>query len=210
LVEQGVASKEDIDLQARRLREIKELFLKHALMLTDIHVCLELGARVSPIKLIEWREGKELYDSAMVYEEGERKKSPVRPDAFLTLEDTRRPEGKNQAYFLLEADRSTVTNKRFQRKIKAYAAYFEQELHTERYGIKSARVVTVTLTEARALNLCKAAREVVAEGDQKFYYFAPVEHFSFEEPEQVFDDIFMTPRDFEADKRYSFIPPLAR
>jgi len=95
LVERGVASKEVIDLRVR-LGELKELFLKHALMLSDIHTTLLLASRNSPIKLIDWREGKtDVYDSVTVFENGQRVKYPVRPDAFFTLKDTRREEGKN-------------------------------------------------------------------------------------------------------------------
>jgi len=209
LVERGVASKETLDLRVR-LHELTELFLRHALMLTDVHVALEVASRGSPIKLVEWREGKELYDSVILLEDGERKKYPVRPDAFFTLQDTRRPGGKNMADFFLEVDRSTTTSKRFQRKMKGYWGYFKEGLHEKKYGIRSARVITITLTEARAVNLCEAVREVIPREEGRFYYFAPVKWFSVSSPEQVFGEIFMTPRDYETGKRYSLIPPLAK
>jgi len=40
LAELGVGDKKAIDLQARRLREIKPLFMPHALMISDIHLIL--------------------------------------------------------------------------------------------------------------------------------------------------------------------------
>ncbi len=209
MVEQGVAPKELVDLRVR-LHELTDLFLKHALMLTDIHVCLEVASRESPIKLCDWQEGEELYERVMVVEDGRQQKLPVRPDAFLTLEDTRRPAGQNKAHFFLEADRSTTTHKRFQRKIKAYWGYFKQGLHTKRYGIKSARVLTLTLTEARAVGLCEAASEVLESGMAKFFYFAPVKYFSLTEPEYIFEQIFMSPRDFREGVYYQLIPPLAK
>ena len=209
LVSRGVASKEVLDLRVR-LHELSDLFLKHALMLTDIHVSLELAGRISPIKLTAWREGKELYDRVMVRENGERKTIAVRPDALFTLQDIRRPEGQNQAYFFLEADRSTTTHKRFQRKIRGYSTYFQQGLHTKNYGMRSVRVLTITLTKARALGLCEAANDVLGTRDAKFYYFAPMEYFSLFEPEQVLDEIFFTPRDFREGRRYGFIPPLGK
>lgn len=212
LVERGVAPKEIIDLRVR-LGELKELFLKHALMVSDIHATLILASRCSPIKLVDWREGKtDVYDSVTVYEDGKRVKYPVRPDAFFTLQDTRRPKGENLSDFFLEADRSTTTNKRFQRKIKGYWQYYEQGLHTKKYGIGTFRVITMTLTEARAVNLCAASREVLptSADEQKSYYFASVKHFSFDAPEHIHDNIFIAPRDFETDGRYSLIPPLAK
>lgn len=206
LVERGIASPEVVNLRVR-LHELTDLFLSHALMLTDIHVVLKLVSRESPIKLVEWREGKELYESVTVYEAGERVKLPVRPDAFFTLQDTRR-EGYDLMGFFLEADRSTTTNKRFQKKIKGYSAYFEQGRYTEKYGFKGARVVTVTLTEARAVNLCAASREVLPSGNARFYYFTSTKHFSFENPAQILDAIFISPKDFDTDMRYSLTPPL--
>lgn len=210
LVERGVVSAESIDLQVRRLREITDLFLKHALMLTDIHTTLELASRESSIKLVEWREGKELYDSVSVMTKGEKEKLPVRPDAYFVLQDTRQPEGRNIADFFLEADRSTTTNKRFQRKIKGYSNYFKQKLHTKKYGIRSARVITVTLTDERALNLCKAARDVLPTQERKFYYFASMKHFSFESPEHILDEIFISPQSLDTGKQHHLIQPLAK
>ena len=207
LSESGVAPAESIDLHVRRLRDLKELFLRHALMLTDIHIALILASRESSIQLVDWREGKELYDSITILEDGERKKLPVRPDSIFVLEDTRRPAGKNQLCFFLEADRSTTTNKRFQRKIKGYRAYFEQGVHTKKYGITAARVLTVTLTEARAFNLCKTSGDVLLANISKFYYFGVVSSIT---PECIFDAILITPHDFEKGKRYSLIPPLAK
>ena len=209
LVERGVASLEVVNLRVR-LHELTDLFLSHALMLTDIHVVLKLVSRESPIELVEWREGKGLYESVTVHEAGEWVKLPVRPDAFFTLQDTSRPEERDPMGFFLEADRSTTTNKRFQKKIKGYSAYFEQGRYTEKYGFKGARVVTVTLTEARAVNLCVASREVLPSKDAKFYYFASTKHFSFENPAQILDAIFISPKDFDTDMRYSLTPPLAK
>lgn len=209
LVERGVASKEVLDLRVR-LHELTDLFLKHALMMTDIHVALELAGRSSPSKLISWREGKELYDRVLVREDGREQRLSVRPDAFFTLQDTRRPEGQNKSHFFLEADRSTTTHKRFQRKIQGYSGYFEQGLHTKKYGIRNARVLTITLTKSRALGLCEAASEVLEKKNSKFYYFAPVEHFSLSEPEEVFGDIFFSPRDYHEGKRYQLVLPLAK
>ena len=174
LSEQGIASAEAIILHSRRLRENKPLFRNHELMLSDIHVSLILASRGSPIELALWKQGRgELKDSVTVFEEEKPEKLPVEPDAFFVLEDTRQPT--NRAAFFLEADRSTTTNQRFKKKIRAYEAYFRQGLHTEKYGIRSARVLTLTLREARALNLCAASRDVLPSGVGKFYYFAPVQ-----------------------------------
>lgn len=207
LVEQGLAPKELLDLRVR-LREMSELFLKHSLMVVDIHVTLALASETSHIKLIEWTQGHELYDSVVVRDRGKQGKLSVRPDAYFVLEDTRRPQGSNRAYFFLEADRSTSTHQRFQRKVIGYWHYHQQGLCTQHYGMKNFRVIILTITQARAENLCLAAGEVLPPGIGGSYYFASRNHFSLTEPQHVFDAIFMTPRDFATGKRYHLIPPL--
>ena len=62
LVEQGLASRELVESRLRH-HELKELFLKHQLMLVDLHCILELACRGTSLKLITWREGKELWDT---------------------------------------------------------------------------------------------------------------------------------------------------
>lgn len=56
LVEDGAA---DPDLLSERLRshELKPLFLKHEMMLVDLHVMLALGTKGTEFRLVSWREG---------------------------------------------------------------------------------------------------------------------------------------------------------
>ena len=65
LVEEGIAQPE---LLSERLRahELKELFLKHEMMLVDIHVILALASREGTFRLVAWQEGRELFDNVSV------------------------------------------------------------------------------------------------------------------------------------------------
>ena len=65
LVEQGMADPE-ILAQRLRIHELKELFLKHEMMIVDIHVMLALASSTGDLRLCAWREGRELYDSVPV------------------------------------------------------------------------------------------------------------------------------------------------
>jgi len=60
LVERGIAPKEFIDVRLRH-QELKELFLKHAMMIVDVHSALTMATRTSHIKLVVWNEGQELF-----------------------------------------------------------------------------------------------------------------------------------------------------
>lgn len=196
LAENGIAPAEKIDARLRT-SELKELFLKHALMIVDVHTALMLATRDTPLNLIRWQEGKELWDSIKVSEGGKQRRLPVCPDGLFTLQDTSRPEEKNRLHFALEADRSTTTQARFKDKIVAYWNYLQSGRQEERYGMKHFRVVTVTLTDERAANLAQMAADATPPALKKFFLFTSLKQFSIENPAPILGDIFITPRDLE-------------
>jgi len=206
----GLGDREEIHLLARRLRELRTLFDRHFLMVTDIHLILELACRNSSIKIHEWREGKQLNDFVIIREGNENKKLFVRPDAFFSL-DFSTSTSTIRRYFFMEADRGTTTNKTFQNKIKAYWAYYKQDLFMKKYNVsaRSFRVITITESEKRAKNLCETSKKVLPKGTGNFYYFTPMSNLSDDEPTSIFRSIFIAPPDYETEKRYSLIPPLA-
>lgn len=206
LVAQGIAS--DVLLTERlRVHELKELFLRHEMMIVDFHVMLRLAGKTDALKLVGWREGRELYDSVIVGNHSGNNRLPMRPDAFFTLEDSRRQPGANRANFFLEADRSTATQTRFKDKILAYWHYLEQGLHTKKFGIKNFRVLTLTLTEARARNLCQLAASAVPERARKYYLFASIEKFSLANPAPILQSVYLSPRNCEAGVSYPLVAP---
>jgi hypothetical protein len=206
LVEQGIASREVIEWRLRH-HELKELFLKHQLMLVDLHCMLELASRGTGVSLPVWREGKELWDSVTTWLDRERVELPVCPDAYFVLEDSSRPEGRNRLNFFVEADRSTATHKRFQQKLIAYRQYLEDGLHTRKYGIKTFRVVTFTLTPERAANLSAAARDVLPPDALKYFLFASVDRLSLRNAQPILSDIFVSPREPErSGVRFRLVP----
>jgi hypothetical protein len=206
LVERGLAPDELLS-QRLRVHELKELFLKHEMMIVDFHVLLALAGKADVLQVVGWQEGKELYDSVTVADHAGVDRLPVRPDAFFTLEDSRRPAGANRANFFLEADRSTATQTRFKDKIRAYWHYLEQGLHTKKFSIKNFRVVTVTLTRARARNLCELAAGLLPERARKYYLFTPIDIFSLEKPGPVLESVYLSPRNCGGDVHYPLVTP---
>jgi len=93
----------------------------------------------------------------------------------------------------------------FKEKIRAYWHYREQGLHAKRFGIRSFRVLTVTLSGARARNLCDLAATILPEGARKHFLFATADNYSLQDPKPIFEDICLSPRG-SADVRYSLIP----
>jgi hypothetical protein len=206
LVEQGTADPEIFN-QRLHTHELKEIFLRHEMMLVDIHSILSLAGSTGDLKLCAWREGRDLYDSVSVSDHDGAHKLPIRPDAFFTLEDSRRPTGTNRAHFFLEADRSTATQTRFQNKIRAYWHYLGQGLHAKKFGIKSFRVITVTITHERAANLCTLAASMLPERARKYFLFTSLKNFSLETPASILGNVYLSPRTAEPYARYPLIPP---
>lgn len=137
--------------------------LPHDLLITKIHLTLELATRGSPLELVGWEQRRSvLLDWA---ENGSGRLS-VNPDALFGLKDHEKPEGLNTTYFFLEIVRSRESDYRrgqsyFMRKMEAFVAYHRQGKHTARYGISNFRVITVTPTKQRALEL-KSPRDSIS------------------------------------------------
>jgi hypothetical protein len=204
LVEEGIADPEML-AQRSRIHELKELFLKHEMMVVDLHVMLALATRRHDLRLIAWREGRELHDSVTVSDHDGMNKLPVRPDAFFTLEDSRRRAGANKAHFFLEADRSTETQSRFRDKIRAYWHYIEQGLHVQKFDSPNVRVLTVAKTDERAKNLTLLTRSLLPERAHKYYYFSSLNNFSLENPSPILEAVHLSPRD--VNRRYLLVRP---
>jgi hypothetical protein len=145
LIEQGHAPRE---LAEKRLRsnELKELGIRHAIFISDIHTKLIQLTKARGCAITNWVEGPSLWDTVTT---SANIVIPIRPDAWLTIES---PEGT--AHFFLEADRGTMAHSRMREKVTGYAAYFHQKLHAKKYpGMKVFRVATITGTRGRAEGL---------------------------------------------------------
>lgn len=177
LIEQGLAPQE---IAGRRVRhqELKELFIKHFLLVVDVHVKLLLQTRSGPVKLVHWQEGPSLWDQVKVISDNQSREVtlPVRPDAWLTLQHSERPEGKNKLHFFLEADRSTMSHARMEQKIRAYLNYFQKELHKKKYpGMRFFHVLTVTESRGRASSLAAEMLEAMPPATRAWYPFVAFE-----------------------------------
>jgi hypothetical protein len=185
------------------VREKSNLFLLHDVLITRVHLTLELATRGTPLELVAWEQRRAvLLDWA---EHGKRRLS-VNPDALFGLRNRAKPEGQNTTYFFLEVVRSRESDYReqqsyFVRKMRAFLAYYQQGKHTARYGISNFRVITVTPTKQRALNLCEKLRNVGLAS--KRFWFTHIEHISPDSPPKVLEKVFLTPKDFTDGAFYS-------
>lgn len=175
LVRGGYAPQELAD-KRRREPEWKDLTIPHALFVASIHTRFLLLSRRGPMKLAEWQHDRpELWDTVQTRSAG---KLSVRPDAYFVLQHTGRPAEKNKLHFFLEADVGTMSHKRIETKIAAYASYHEQQLHVQKYGINYFQVAIVTQTTARAENLKAELYPAMSAGQRRAYHIIPFDELT--------------------------------
>jgi hypothetical protein len=179
LVEEGYSS-DDLKEKRLRHRELTEIGIRHSLFIADIHAHLLLLTKAGSITLPHWEEGRTLWDT--VPGRGTDDAIPVRPDAYFVLKHAGRPEGKNIFHVFLEADRSTMSHERMERKITGYVRYYDRRLHARKYpGMHSFLIATVTETRARAEELRKDLLPLIPRSAARdAYLFIPIEQLSLE------------------------------
>lgn len=161
------------------------------MIISQFRVCLQLALKKRRDgELLFWRQGDEIRDFVKVKDEkGKERRCAVWPDGFFGIKTS-----KGKLYFFLEADRSTMVNARFLDKMRRYWTYWKEKGHTEKYGIKYFRVLTITRSEERKKNLRAATKK--ADSKQKgsnMFMFACEKSYSLKEPERILQAIWQTP-----------------
>ncbi len=175
-------------------RQLRQESIRHRLLISHTRAVLTAACRTSSgVELLSWKEGREIYDAIEVALPQGYARVPVAADAFFSLRDA-----KGRMHFFLEADRGTMTVKRFVLKLKAYAAYWRERKHERKFGIQYFRLLTVTTSAARAANLARAAgREDDVRPLGRMFLFAPEHMISLDDPASVLRKIWTTPADRE-------------
>ena len=151
-------------------RAVGRIFLEHALLVSDVMVALEVACRQRGIRLLVENElthaGKNQAFRWRV-SVGKQQKLGVIPDRVFALEFPDAAGNEQRAYFFLEADRGTMPVTRrnlsqtsFHRKLLAYTATWEQDLHRTLFGFHRFRVFTVTTSAERVLSLVAACSQL--------------------------------------------------
>jgi hypothetical protein len=86
--------------------------------------------------------------------------------------------------------------------MRGFLAYYQQVKHTARYGISNFRVITVTPTKQRSVNLCDKLRN--AGLASKRFWFTDLAMVSTDDPARLLEKVFFTPKDFCEGVAYSF------
>jgi hypothetical protein len=171
-------------------RSLSRVFLHHTLMVAEVMLAFEVACReregvtlIQPEEVlgaappatrrlrlpfrwqVEVREGDKLH------------RLGVEPDRVFGLRFEDAPEGRQHAYFFLEADRGTmpVTRKglaqtSFRRKLLAYQETWRQGLHKAHFSIPNFRVLTVTTNRERVRHLIEACQSLSGGGARLFLF----------------------------------------
>lgn len=163
------------DDKDRRSTQVTPLFLSHTLQINDVRIAVTLAARQQSYRLETWLDdgqlkSQERRDYVVVGGEGTDRMIAVIPDSYFVLN-----LGDRRAPFFLEVDRATMSNSRWGIKIRAYLAYLRSGKYTERYHMRALRVLTVTTTEQRLMNLKETTRKA---GGGDLFWFTTMEEVS--------------------------------
>ena len=144
-------------------------FVSHLLAISDFRVVIACLVQASDLDLKKWVDEAEFRSAAM------KERVPFRlrgarvtrnyPDGYFVLTV---PGEEKTAHFFLEVDRGTMSNTRWQGKVKAYKEFRDRGLSRRFFGSRNFRLLTVTTTARRMKNL-KGATEK-AGGDHHFWF----------------------------------------
>jgi hypothetical protein len=170
-------------------RTAKRFHLAHTLMVSQFRACLTLACKAnSEVTISSWK----VPDKSLARIRIGRFRAAVIPDGSFSLERT---DGQ-QAHFFLEADRGTMTQNRFLRKLQAY---WRLSFIKGVAGIPGAfRVLTITNSKRRTENLRLTAKN--ADPKQKgsrMFCFATQDAYDLKHPEALLGHIWRTPADPE-------------
>ena len=175
LIEGGYAP-DDLADRRRREAEWKDLVIPHALLAVSIHAKLLLLSREGPMQLVQWQHDQpSLWDHVETLGDG---KLPIQPDAYFVLGNYARPADKNTLHSFLEADVGTMSHSRIAKKIKAYAAYHQQQRHVAKFDINHFQVAIVSQTKARAENLRSEFHPTMSNAQRRAYHFLSLDELT--------------------------------
>ncbi len=146
--------------------ERKELFLDHDLLLNDVRIGVYDALKKSPgTELDHWVNYTDCLQEWNVLnpKSGRQNKVALRPDGYFRYFSADKLFG-----CFVEVDRSTMSNSRFQSKVKLYLEYIRSGLYPAKFGLQFFRVLVVTETRQRLLNLKSATEQLT----DKVFWFA--------------------------------------
>ena len=174
----------EIKKKQKNCYERKELFFDHDLLLNDVRIGVYKALAGMPgTALDRWVSYTDCLQEWNLFSQklNRQCKVALRPDGYFRYLS----EAKLFGCFL-EVDRSTMSNGRFQSKVKLYLDYIRSGLYPAKYGLQFFRVLVVTETRQRLLNLMSVTGQLT----DKIFWFGLADHLK---AGRVFDSIWERP-----------------
>ncbi len=151
-----------------RHNELGPQFLDHSLVINDVRVVIQRLVESRVFESVEWTDelalkSAEMRDQVPYLMQGARAVRKY-PDGYFIL----KLPGGQQAHFFLEVDQGTMTNARWQEKVRAYNEFRQSGRSKRYYDTRNFRVLAVTTGERRLANLKRATEQ--ARGDHYFWF----------------------------------------
>ncbi len=170
-------------------------YVEHQLMTSQFRAVLTLALKASKeANIAFWRQDTDLRDHVEISDKkGRKERLPIAPDGYFCLED----EDKKRMYWFLEVDRYTMSGPRWLEKMRAYYNYWFQKKHTDKFGIKSFRVISVCpnafqrnarLELTKKVNVNRVGNKVEIIGSRLFW-FVSEEEYSLKNPKNILGPI---------------------
>jgi hypothetical protein len=166
-----------------REKTISDPFMNHLLRTNDVRVAITRAAAKNGFRIEEWRDDRTLRsrhwkDEVVIKDkQGREEKTAIVPDGYFVLRTV-----EYDFHYFLEVDLRTVVGQAsrwgrrdWNRKVKAYLAYYDSGQYQERYGAETGRVLTVTTGEWRLKNLKKITEDA---GGRKRFWFTTFERLN--------------------------------
>jgi hypothetical protein len=186
---EGVARRGGVRWDTKN-RNVSRVFLHHTLAVAEVMVAFEVacrsreGVQFIPPEEVLARAPAETRRLRLPFrwqveirQGGKSHRLGVEPDKVFGLRFEGEPEGRNLAFFFLEADRGTMPVKRkglaqtsFLRKLLCYQETWRQGIHRTHLGISNFRVLTVTTNRERVEHLVKACQSLFGGGSRLFLF----------------------------------------
>jgi hypothetical protein len=170
----------EIKRKVKEISRLKELFLNHALQIIEAKIAFSNNFQNHPgLRLQAWINEDELQQEYTVVSQGKNMVRRFRPDGYFRVLNQEKIQG-----FFVELDRSTMSHAKFKDKVQTYLEFSQLGLYRERFGMKSFRVLVITLTEERLLNL----KKLVESATDNFFWFTSLNQI---ESSNILDPIWM-------------------
>lgn len=174
-------------------------YVEHQLMVSQFRAVLTVALNgTNNTKITLWRQDAGLRDQVDIIDrKGRKERLPIAPDGYFCIEDER-----GRMYWFLEVDRYTMSGPRWLKKMLAYYHWWDQKKHTEKFGIKNFRVISVCpnafqrdsrLETTKKVKTNKAGEKMGPVGSRLFWFVSD-EDYTLKNAENILKTIFKVAR----------------